>query len=127
MKYLGVDFGMKRAGLAVSQGQLATPWKTVEGKGWLDLAEKISQIVSEENFEKIVVGLPEGQMGKKVQKFINLLLKKSLDVVSADETLTSKGAFKLMITTGKGKEKRKSDDAVAAALILQNYLDELTG
>lgn len=125
MKYLGVDFGMKKVGLAVSQGQLATPWKVITGKGLADLVEKISQIAQEENFDKVIVGLPEGDTGKVAQKFIKLLLVKGLDVTSADETLTSREAMKVMIEIGKGKQKRKSNDAIAAALILQSYLDEI--
>lgn len=123
MKYLGVDFGMKRVGLAISEGELATPWKVVVGKGLTDLVDKVSKITRSENFDKVIVGLPEGTIGKAAQKFIRLLLQKGLDVTSSDETLTSKEAVKVMIKTGRGREKRKSDDAVAAALILQNYLD----
>lgn len=125
MKYLGIDFGMKKVGLAVSEGTLATPWKVIAGKRIGDLADQVVKIARSENFDKVVVGLPEGGTGKKAQKFIDLLLKAGLAVTSADETLTSKEALKVMIETGQGKEKRKSDDSVAAALILQNYLDEL--
>lgn len=127
MKYLGVDFGTKRVGLAISEGNLATPWRVIKVRGLSDLVEKIPQIVRVENFEKIVVGLPEGSTGEKAQKFIRLLLEKGLDVTSADETLTSKKALKVMIEAGYGRQKRKSDDAIAAALILQNYLDEIAG
>lgn len=127
MKYLGVDFGMKKIGLAVSEGELATPWKVITGKGLADLVDEIIKIARLENFDKVVVGLPEGKTGERVQKFIDLLLKAGLDVTSSDETLTSKEALKVMIETGKGREKRKSDDATSAALILQNYLDEVAG
>ncbi|TSC87606.1 MAG: putative holliday junction resolvase [Microgenomates group bacterium Gr01-1014_7] len=125
MKYLGVDFGLRRVGLAISEGSIASPFKTIEVKDFSDAVEKIFQLVEKMGFSKIVIGLPEGKMGQTVRGFINALKKKGLDIVGADETLSSKQAILDMIAQNAPREKRKVTDAAAAAIILQNWLDSL--
>lgn len=121
MKYLGVDFGLRRIGLATSEGDLASPWKIVEGRGVKDLAEKISKEAGE--FDIVVVGMPEGKMGQNVRGFIRILREQDLVVEEADETLSSKKAVRVMVEVGTTKKKRRFNDAAAAAIILQNWLD----
>ena len=123
MKYLGIDFGLKRIGLALSEGELASPWQIIEVKDFSDAVEKVSKIITNENFQKIVVGLPEGKMGKNVVGFVKALKKQGFEVATADETLSSKIALDIMIKQGAGKKKRHHEDAFSAAEILQNYLD----
>lgn len=125
MKYLGVDFGLRRIGLAVSEGMLASPWKIVEVKGLKDAVDKISKIITDEGFDKVIVGLPEGKMGQTVLKFINGLKKINPEVITADETLSSRQALEEMIGQNVPVKKRRNSDAVAAAIILQNYLDSI--
>lgn len=124
MKYLGVDFGIKRVGLAVSEGELASPWKVLEGRGPNDLMDKLGKEASD--FDQIIIGLPEGKMGELVKKVVANLQKKGLDIVTSDETLSSKNATSLMVELAVPKKKRKVNDAYSAAIILQNYLDDLT-
>lgn len=124
MRYLGIDFGMRRVGLAVSEGNLASSWKIVEGRGLKDLSRKIVQIINDEKFENIIVGMPEGKIGQSVKMFINILRKDGIQVSSFDETLSTKKAQKLMIEQGIKQKKRRSNDDKAAAIILQSYLDE---
>lgn len=116
MKYLGVDFGLKRIGLAISEGELASSWQVVD-------AQKFSEIIKKISFEKIIVGLPEGKMGKNVVRFVNILRKQGFMVETTDETLSSKKAMEEMIGQKAGQKKRRRNDATAAAIILQNYLD----
>lgn len=123
MKYLGVDFGLRRIGLAVSEGEIASVWKILEVKNLKDAVEKVSQTVSNEGFNKVVVGLPEGKMGQTVLGFVNGLKRAGLPVETADETLSSKHALEQMISENVPLKKRRSNDAIAAAIILQNYLD----
>ena len=122
MKYLGVDFGIKRVGLARSEGDLASPYKILEGKGVWDLVEKIKNEAKE--FDNIVIGVPEGRMGETVKKVVKHLRAEGLAVYEADETLSSKNAVKLMVELGLSRKKRRSNDAIAASEILQNYLDQ---
>lgn len=123
MKYLGIDFGMRRIGLASSEGLLASPLKIIHGHSLDDLALKVLEVVKEEEAEKIVVGKPEGFVGRMVEVFADLLSKKGLDVVTADETLSTQDATKVMVEMGVGEKERRLPDAQAAAIILQNYLD----
>lgn len=124
MKYLGIDFGLKRVGLAISEGDLASPWRVIEGKSLKGILEKIVKLAREGNFDKLVVGLPEGKMGQKVLGFINALKKRGFDVKGSDETLSTKQAISEMIELNIPRKKRRIQDAYSAAIILQNYLDE---
>jgi putative holliday junction resolvase len=123
MKYLGVDFGMKRIGLAISEGQLASPLKIIVVFSLNDAILKIKKEVKVNNIDKIVVGLPEGETGKAAEKFINGLKREKLEVEVADETLSTQDATKLLVEMGLSKKRRAETDAYAAAAILQNYLD----
>lgn len=125
MKYLGLDFGLKRIGLATSEGNLASPLTIIEVKNLKDAAEKIVELVEKEGFEKIIVGLPEGKMGQTVLGFIKALRKNGLDVLETDETLSTQMALKNMTEQGISKKKRRVNDSQAAAIILQDYLDSL--
>lgn len=125
MKYLGVDWGLKRVGLALSLGSLASCHSTIKIKSLADGVEKITNIYQKEKIDLLVMGKPEGEMGKKVDKAAKYLQKAGLKVVLADETLSTKHAQAKMIEMGFSKEKRKDDNSVAAALILQEYLDEI--
>lgn len=123
MKYLGVDFGLKKIGLAVSEGELVSPWQIIEVKNFSDSVEKIARIIKDGSFQKIIVGLPEGKMGKNVIGFINALKKKGFEAGTYDETLSSRKALEVMIEKGISRKKRHYEDAYSAAEILQNYLD----
>lgn len=124
MHYLGIDFGLRRIGLAISEGEFASSWQVLEVKNFSDAVEKVSKIIKKEGFEKVIVGLPEGKTGKNVIGFINALKKQGFLIETSDETLSSKNALQDMIEQGIPKEKRKHNDARAAAIILQNYLDQ---
>lgn len=124
MKYLGVDFGLRRIGLAISDGELASPWQVLEVKDFSHAIEETSKVIKEVGFEKIVVGLPEGKMGKNVVGFVNALKKRGFEVQTADETLSSKKALQVMIEQDVGQKKRRHEDAYSAVEILQNYLDK---
>lgn len=125
MKYLGIDFGLKRIGLAISEGKLASPWQVLEITSFPDALDKIIKVVKEGEFQKIVVGLPEGKMGQTVLGFVKRLKRQGLDVMTADEILSSRRARDQMIMENVSKKKRRIDDAYSAAIILQNYLDNL--
>lgn len=125
MHYLGIDFGLKRIGLAFSEGELATPFKTLEVRNFKDAIEQVRNIIEEEGVEQIVVGLPEGKIGQTVLGFIKALKKSGFKVIEADETLSTQRAAAQMIELGISRKNRQSNDATAAAIILQNYLDSL--
>lgn len=126
MKYLGVDFGLRRVGLAISEGTLASPFRILEGKNLADLATQVINIFKTEDFEELIIGKPEGKTGQLADKFIKILKEADLDVKVVDETLSTRKAEALMIQMGLSRKKRKFSDAQAAAEILQNYIDALS-
>lgn len=123
MRYLGIDFGLRRIGLATSEGILSSPWQVLEVNKFSDSVEKISKIINDGKFQMIIIGMPEGKMGKNVVGFVNSLKKMGFSVDTFDETLSSKNALRRMIEEGVPQKKRHFQDAYSAAEILQNYLD----
>lgn len=123
MQYLGIDFGLKRVGLAISEGNIASPLKTLAVKNFSDALEKVIEIAQKMEPEKIVVGLPEGKIGQTVKGFIKALKREGFDILEADETLSSQQAISKMIELNIPRQKRKITDDIAAAIILQNWLD----
>jgi putative Holliday junction resolvase len=121
MKYLGIDYGTKKAGLAVSDGKLADPLTVLRFENEEELIKKVNNIIQREKIEKVVVGVSENEMGKKSKEFA-----KKINSVTFDETLTSKDAINYAILAGVPKQKRrKNEDAYAATIMLQNYLDSI--
>ncbi|MCB1109677.1 MAG: Holliday junction resolvase RuvX [Chlamydiia bacterium] len=131
-RVLGIDFGMKRIGIARSDPMkmIASPLKTiVAGK---TLEETADLVVKECNdVETIVLGLPlllsgeDSDTTTRVREFAAILEKKSgLPLILWDERLTSKQIEKLMIEDNVSRKKRTQHlDTLSATLILQNYLD----
>lgn len=129
MKYLGIDYGSKRTGLAVSggDGRIAVLKETVEEEGQQAVINRIKEIVEEDEIESIVVGLPVNmdseatEMTETVKRFIAKLRDHvTIPVQITDERLTTEMASKLL--RGVKNEER---DQVAAQILLQNFLDEL--
>lgn len=130
MRYLGVDYGLKKMGLAISEGQIASPLKVIEINSLTDAVSKITHIIKQEEIERVVVGIPDSGEAKSIAKKFTSKLKEDLksetvSVIEADETLSSNSAKELMTDLGVGKKARQKEDAYAAVVILQNFLDSL--
>lgn len=126
MKYLGVDYGKSKIGLALSEGTMASPLNVIFISSLDDALNKIDSIIKNEKIDKVVVGIPESGEARKIAKVFTQRLKMlygDIHIIEADETLTSQTAKILMVNLGIGKKKREEEDAYSAALILQNYLD----
>lgn len=125
MKILGVDYGKSKVGLAIAESGIPQPFGVIKYKDSRVLLEKILSIVKRENVDVVVVGLPEGNIGKETRVFFEVLSQNlSIPVVYQDETLTTYNARVLSIEAGVKKKKReKLEDAYAACLILENYLE----
>jgi putative transcription antitermination factor YqgF len=121
MNLLAVDFGEKKIGLALATGPLSEPI------GIVSHLKEVVRFCQEHQVDKIIVGLSEGKMAKKQKRISQELAKLTgLPVTLQDETLTTKEAIMKMKQAGK-RVKKKEEDAFAAALILQNYLDKIKG
>lgn len=122
---LGVDFGLKKVGLALGYGTLTEPYQVIRESNTGKLAKQIRQICEREKVEKIIVGVSDGEIAEK-SKSLGLTLRESLNlpVEYFDETLTTHDAQELAIEAGIKRSKRKDmEDAYAAAVMLQSYLD----
>src|SRR5512138_3225232 len=134
MRILSLDVGDRRIGVAVSDptGLLARPLTIIARKGVEADLEAIRKIVSEQDTGKVIVGLPlslDGRVGEqaaKVQEFVERL-KASLTVPLelCDERFSTATVKEQRAEVGARKKKRRApDDAEAAAVILESYLDE---
>ena len=134
MRSLGLDIGDKRIGVALSdpQGILASPFTIINRKDERLDIEAITDIISQQQVKQIIVGLPrsmDGSIGKQAEKVKTFVQKlcghTEVPVLFRDERLTTVSAKRLMraVNTPKTREKARYD-AIAAALILQGYLDE---
>ena len=124
IKYLGIDWGKKRIGLALadSETKIAIPFKVVS-----DIKE-ILNIVKEEEINEIIIGLPVKMSGAKDEQlevyknFVQHLKRRSgIAVRTIDERLTTKEANAL----AGSKRTKARQDAIAAMLILQGYLETI--
>ncbi len=123
---LGIDLGKKTTGLAISEGNLASPYTTIHAKNTNVALNLLIQIIEKEQVDTIVLGYVEGKIKPFLENFAKKLkdAKPNLEIILWDETLTSRQATETMIKLGVAKKKRASKQhEVAAALILQSYLD----
>lgn len=124
MRYLGVDYGLKKIGLALSEGQVASIYKVIDVSSLKDALTKVKKIIHDEKIDRVVIGIAEGESAKIAKKF-SKSLSKEITVIETDETLSSKQAKSMMIELHVGQKRRSKEDAFAAAIILQNFLDSL--
>lgn len=131
-----LDVGDVRIGVAFSDESriIATPHSVYTRVGWGPDTKYLSRLMAENGASEIVCGLPlnmdgsEGFQAQKVRAFAEQLIKAGITVHFQDERLTTVSAHEVLIEGGMKREQRKGTvDKVAAAFILQSYLDENAG
>jgi putative Holliday junction resolvase len=132
MRYLAIDYGDKHTGLAICDPAetIASPLAVIDGQK--DLLDKIARIATTENVEAIVLGMPlnmddsTGYRAKVVLKFAEKLKNRlPIPVHFQDERLTTFAAEqKIAAADFSRKKKKKRLDAVAAAQILEAFLEQ---
>ena len=132
MRVLGLDHGERRIGVAVSDatGTIATPHSVIDRRG-IDVSEVLRSVIDEYDIEVIVVGLPlhlsgdEGASAQSARAFAESVAEATgLPVALQDERYTTVTAEGALIEGGvRRRERRKIRDKVAAAVMLQGYLD----
>ena len=140
-KALGIDFGLKRIGLSLSDDTqtIAFPYKYIINNSLKESASELAKIISEENAGLVVIGMPIGLKGReteislKIKEFTEVLkdrIKKAenagdeVEIAVYDERFSSIQAQKSMSEQNIKKKKRKEKiDSIASAFILQSYLD----
>ncbi|MBE7076774.1 MAG: Holliday junction resolvase RuvX [Clostridiales bacterium] len=133
MKAMGIDFGMARIGVALSDDTmfLASPFQTYKRKDIETDLNYFANLIKEKNVSLVVCGLPmnmqgeEQEIAKKTREFMAQLKEKiDFELEFFDERLTSSIAEDILRETEKDWKKRKEKlDMVAASIILQDYLD----
>ena len=132
-KYLGVDYGDKRTGLAECDlsGQLASGICTISEGGMRKTAERVKREAESRACKKIIVGLPknmdgsEGPRADVVKAFVALLSEIcEIPIEFFDERMTTMAAYRFLDGAGTfGKKRKEVIDTLSAELILQGYLD----
>lgn len=129
MKYIGIDYGTKRTGIAISneEGTVAVPKKVLEGLRQDDVISSLKKLVTEEEVDAIVVGMPYRKNNTPststeiVERFVTKLSHHvRVPVQTVDERFTTVMAATLLRGT-----KRHTHDDIAAQILLQNFLDQL--
>jgi putative Holliday junction resolvase len=130
-RLLGLDIGEKRIGVAISDelGMIASPLVTINATG--DVEAEMRMLIVKYDIPRLIVGLPvglsgrEGPQAKKVRAVADALAAElGIDMVYSDERLSSTVAEAALISQGTRRDKRKQHiDSMAAAVILQGYLD----
>ena len=134
-RYLCLDIGDKRIGIAVSDpfNSYSLPVSTLFRKNLRTDLEKISHLAKEKSVTKMVCGLPvnfDGTPSIQTEKALFFIagLKEILgiEIITVDERCSTCEAEEILISQGKSREERKSVvDSLAAATILQSYLNEI--
>lgn len=131
MKYLAIDLGTKRLGLAIStSGVLTTPYKLISFKTYEEARDEVIKIIEKEKITCLVLGLPknmDNSMGFASERSLNfkkLLEEKcSLPVNLVDERLSTVEAESILIENNYSRAKRKNViDELSACIILDTYL-----
>ncbi|HHT9136685.1 MAG TPA: Holliday junction resolvase RuvX [Candidatus Wunengus sp. YC60] len=135
MRIMGIDYGEKRLGLAISDplGITAQGLPTIERSRVQEDLQKILTIIREKDVGEIIIGLPKhmnntlGEKAQAVLTFVDLIKKHvNIPVNTIDERLSTVMAHRAMLEGNLSRKKRKDRvDMIAAQLILQNYLDRI--
>jgi len=133
MRILGLDYGEKRLGLAISDemGITAQGLPTLTRKGLEKDLAALEKVIRQFGVDRIVIGYPlrlngtEGIQCEKVNRFAGILEKRfSIPILKWDETLTTSQAEEILTEVRVSRKKRKAVvDKLAAMIILQDYLD----
>ena len=133
MRILGVDFGHKRIGLALSDegGTIAQPLDYIDGGGITVVSREVARICAERKAGRIVVGVPlrlDGTPSEQTERTLAFIAElqraTTLPVVKWDERLTSVQAERVLLEGNVRRSKRKQNiDKLAAQIMLQSYLD----
>ena len=134
MKYLGIDYGKARIGVAKSDplGVLATPIETIHEKNFRIQLDKLCEVAEKEKVDKLIFGLPknmdgtEGETAELIREFaVKASDRLGIPYEFVDERLSTVSAHKILndVNMSGSKKRRNVVDTVSAVIILQSYLD----
>jgi len=136
VRVLGIDLGTKRIGLALSDptGSFASPFAVIETRGRANDLVRLREIVGDNDVRQVVIGMPttlrgeSGLAAQQAEEFARELAEQlDVPVSTWDERMTTVVAERALIAAGERREtRREKRDKVAAAVMLQSYLDAKT-
>jgi putative holliday junction resolvase len=137
MRILALDHGTKRIGVAISDElqMIAQPLEYIAAKPFAQFVSRLEELLTDKEVELILIGMPRnmdgsyGPAAEKVQGFVESLKGVlSVPIRTWDERLTSAQANRILIQGEVRRDQRKeSVDKMAAAILLQSYLDRMGG
>jgi len=129
MRILGIDYGSARVGVALgdTETKVASPWRVIANDDVEETIDRLAELVRQERAEQFVVGIPRPMADQarvtdqalEIRAFIEKLKRIGLPIVEENETLSSVTAARQM----KEMDQKGKRDDLAAAVILQSYLD----
>jgi putative Holliday junction resolvase len=135
MRILALDHGSKRIGIAISDElkMIAQPLEFIAAEPFAGVLGRLNELIRDKEVELILIGMPRNMDGSygpaalKVQEFVaELTGAVSVPIRTWDERLTSAQANRVLIQGNVRRDKRKQNvDKMAAAILLQSYLDGL--
>ncbi|HVM62610.1 MAG TPA: Holliday junction resolvase RuvX [Verrucomicrobiae bacterium] len=133
MRILGVDFGQKRIGLALSDesGTIAQPLEYIDGGGLATVSRELARLCETRKVGKIVVGVPlrlDGKHSEQTERTLAFIAElrraTTIPVAQWDERLTSVQAERALLEGNvRRADRRQKIDKLAAQIMLQSYLD----
>jgi putative holliday junction resolvase len=137
MRYLAIDHGTRRMGIAVSDElkMIAQPLEFIPSEPFDEFLARLKQLIAEKEVELVLIGMPRnmdgtyGPAAEKVREFIRALQPQiSVPIRTLDERLTSAQANRVLLEGNVRRADRKQKvDAMAAAILLQSFLDAQPG
>ena len=124
-KILAVDYGRSKIGLALATTPLAEPYKVIRYKKEQEGLRELLKAIEQQKIEQVVIGISEGEMAQEIREFGEKLENRiDIPVIYQDETLSTQDAQRMTIQSGMNRKKRRElEDAFAACVMLQTYLD----
>ncbi len=129
MRILGIDYGGARVGVALgdTETRIASPWRVIANEDAEETVDRLAEIARQERADQFVIGIPrpladqarETDQAKEIRAFAERLKRVGLPIEEENETLSSA----LAATQAKEMGEKKKRDDLAAAAILQTYLD----
>ena len=139
MRCLALDVGGRRTGVAIGEW-IARPLTTLERRSRVEVFSRIANLIREHKVDTLVVGIPlnldgsRGFQARRVSRYARRMIKAlsemglGVELVFWDERLTTDEADRILAQRDRGRSGREqSVDAVAAAVILQSYLNQRSG
>ncbi|MBI4057886.1 Holliday junction resolvase RuvX [Candidatus Microgenomates bacterium] len=124
MTIIGIDVGLSKTGVAYATPRIAEPLLVIHDNNKDTLVEKIVKVVRDKDVDLVVVGMPQGALAATAKDIGEALKNQEITVEFWDETLTTQEAQRLAREAGlKRKKRRELEDAFAAAVMLQSYIE----